>query len=158
MKILSASQPPSPHFPLPPFRPPAHCLVHSRRRKFIKMKLRLQLTGFIKIYLPLTDAICWRVSVFRCRRQRAPWIIWSVLSVIFYGLAYTSVTLNTNTCWLVRCSAAPFWVQLEVHSDPPWKQAYWVKHMLPLIQLLLFFLLLLVTKLYHVKHEGWTLN
>lgn len=43
---------------LSPFHPPAHCLAHSRRRKFIKMKLRLQLTGFIKIYLPLTDDAC----------------------------------------------------------------------------------------------------
>lgn len=59
MKILSASQPPSPHFPFPPFSPPAHSLAHSRWRKFIKMKLRLQLTGFIKIYLPLTHcAVC----------------------------------------------------------------------------------------------------
>lgn len=58
MKILSASQPPPPHFPLPLFHPPTHCLAHSRRRKFIKMKLRLQFTGFIKIYLPLTDSAC----------------------------------------------------------------------------------------------------
>lgn len=58
MKILSASQPPPPHFPLPLFRPPTHCLAHSRRRKFIKMKLRLQFSGFIKIYLPLTDVVC----------------------------------------------------------------------------------------------------
>lgn len=59
MKILSASQPPSPHFPFPPFFPPAHSLAQSRWRKFIKMKLWLQLTGFIKIYLPLTHcAVC----------------------------------------------------------------------------------------------------
>lgn len=50
---------PAPITPLlSPFHPPAHCLAHSRRRKFIKMKLRLQLTGFIKIYLPLTDDAC----------------------------------------------------------------------------------------------------
>lgn len=58
MKILSASQPPPPHSPFPLLRPPTHCLAHSRRRKFIKMKLRLQFTGFIKIYLPLTDTAC----------------------------------------------------------------------------------------------------
>ena len=98
MKILSASQPPSPHFPLPPFRPPAHCLVHSRRRKFIKMKLRLQLTGFIKIYLPLTDAICWCVSVFLHGRQRGSLNnLVSFISDILWARLH-ECDLNTNTC------------------------------------------------------------
>lgn len=76
MKILSASQPPSPHFPLLPFRPPAHCLAHSRRRKFIKMKLRLQLTGFIKIYLALADIVC--LCFTDKVTKKASEIIWSV--------------------------------------------------------------------------------
>lgn len=69
MKILSASQPPSAHFPFPPFCPPAHCLARSLWRKFIKMKLRLQLTGFIKIHLPLTDTVLLSVC---SGRQKGP--------------------------------------------------------------------------------------
>lgn len=98
MKILSASQPPSPHFPFPPFCPPAHCLAHSRWRKFIKMKLRLQLTGFIKIYLPLTDTM---LFVYLLRKTKRTFL--NNLRILIRGMLWTHECVFSHKIHLLIC-------------------------------------------------------
>lgn len=113
MKILSASQPPSPHFSFPPFCPPAHCLAHSLWRKFIKMKLRLQLSGFIKIHLPLTDPELLSICSGRQKKDLLnnfetfiSTMLWTHMNVLL---------VRRYTCWLTSA----------VKSDTPANRHFW---------------------------------